>query len=227
LVYSGEPTKAALKNVVNIKCGSCTSVYPAALMSPEEKEGVKTIEVGSVVLATGFEDFEPKGIQKWGYGLDNVITQYQLARLLDPFGPTGGIVARPSDAKSPKKIVMVQCVGSRDPEYMPDCSKYCCMAAIKHAAVIKELKDPRADITILYSESEGSPLSVKESLACGIPVVANKVGDIPLIIKNGYNGYIIENDDIQELANAMKTIINNSDSMRLNCIQSITYSGRF
>jgi len=156
LVYSDGPTKAAMKNVVNSKCGSCTSVYPAALLSTEEETGEKTIEVGSVVLATGFKDFDPSGIPKWGYGLDNVITQYQLARLLDPFGPTGGVVARPSDAKTPKKIVMVQCVGSRDPEYMPDCSKYCCMAAIKHASVIKELRDPSTDITILYRDIRAS-----------------------------------------------------------------------
>ncbi len=156
IVYSDGPTKAALKSIVKSKCGSCTSVYPAALLSATEKAGDKTIEVGSVILATGFEDFDPRGIPKWGYGLDNVITQYQMARLLDPYGPTGGVVARPSDAKAPKKIVMVQCVGSRDPEYMPDCSKYCCMAAIKHASVIKQLRDPSAEITILYRDIRAS-----------------------------------------------------------------------
>lgn len=156
LVYSEGPSKAALKHIKNSKCGKCTSVYPAALLSPEEETGEKTIEVGSVILATGFEDFDPRGIPKWGYGLDNVITQYQLARLLDPFGPTAGSVVRPSDTKPPRKIVMVQCVGSRDPEYQSYCSKYCCMAAIKHASVIKELRDPSADITILYRDIRAS-----------------------------------------------------------------------
>ncbi len=156
LVYMGGPDKASLKNVVQSKCGTCTSVYPAALMSLDEEPGEKTLEVGSVILATGFEDFNPRGIPKWGYGLDNVITQHQLARLLDPFGPTGGVVARPSDARQPKKIVMVQCVGSRDREYQSYCSKYCCMAAVKHASVIKELRDPRADITILYRDIRAS-----------------------------------------------------------------------
>ncbi len=156
LVYSDGPTKASLKSVVESKCGHCTSVYPAALLSSEEEKGEKTLEVGSVVIATGFEDFDPRGIPKWGYGLDNVITQYQLARLLDPFGPTGGVVARPSDAKPPKKIVMVQCVGSRDPEYQSYCSKYCCMAAVKHASTIKKLRDPSADITVLYRDIRAS-----------------------------------------------------------------------
>lgn len=156
LVYSDGPTKAQLKQVAKSKCGNCTSVYPAALMNIAEEAGENTVEVGSVLLATGFEDFDPSGIPKWGYGLDNVITQYQLARLLDPFGPTGGAVARPSDAKAPQKIVMVQCVGSRDPEYQAYCSKYCCMAAIKHASVIKSIRDPSADITILYRDIRAS-----------------------------------------------------------------------
>jgi heterodisulfide reductase subunit A len=156
VVYSRGPSRASLLKVVESKCGSCTSIYPAALISSEEEPGENTILVGSVVLATGFEDFDPTGIPKWGYGLDNVITQYQLARMLDPFGPTGGVVARPSDAKQPKRIVMVQCVGSRDPEYQSYCSKYCCMAAIKHASVIKELRDPSTEITILYRDIRAS-----------------------------------------------------------------------
>lgn len=155
-IYSDGLTLAALKNVEKSKCGKCTSVYPATLLNPKEELGEKTIEVGSVILATGFEDFDPKSIPKWGYGLNNVITQYQMARLLDPFGPTGGVVARPSDAKIPRKIVMVQCVGSRDPEYQSYCSKYCCMAAIKHATVIKKLKSPQADISILYRDIRAS-----------------------------------------------------------------------
>ncbi len=156
LVYKGGATKESLQKVMDSKCGNCTSLFPGATLSTWEKTGEKTLEVGAVVLATGFEDFDPTGIPKWGYGLPNVITQYQLARLIDPLGPTGGIVARPSDAKAPKKIVMIQCVGSRDPEYQSYCSKYCCMAAIKHASVIKKLKDPDTEITVLYRDIRAS-----------------------------------------------------------------------
>ncbi len=156
LIYSSEPDKEALEAVKESKCGSCASLFPAALMGYEEKPGDKTIEVGSVILATGFKDFDPVGIPKWGYGLPDVITQYQLARLLDPIGPTGGRVMRPSDAGAPGRIVMVQCVGSRDPEYNRDCSKYCCMAAIKHATVIKKFKNPGAEITVLFRDIRAS-----------------------------------------------------------------------
>ncbi len=156
LVYRGGPTKASLQKVVESKCGNCTSLFPAATLNTWEDTGEKTLDVGAVILATGFEDFDPTGIPKWGYGLPNVITQYQLARMIDPLGPTGGVLARPSDAKVPKKIVMIQCVGSRDPEYQSYCSKYCCMAAIKHASVIKQLRNPEADITVLYRDIRAS-----------------------------------------------------------------------
>ncbi len=156
LVYKGDASKESLQKVVDSKCGNCTSLFPAATMGAWEEPGEKNLDIGAVVLATGFEDFDPKGIPKWGYGLPNVITQYQLARIIDPLGPTGGVLARPSDAKAPKKIVMIQCVGSRDQEYQSYCSKYCCMAAIKHAAVIKEHRDPDTEITVLYRDIRAS-----------------------------------------------------------------------
>ncbi len=77
------------------------------------------------------------------------------------------------------------------------------------------------DISVLYSNNEGSPLSIKESLACGIPVVANCVGDVPLVIKNGYNGYLVENESIKELASKMKLAIDKSPELYQNCIDSI------
>ena len=148
--------KEAVKTVTESKCGSCASVFPSGLLESLEEPGEYTVKVGTVVLATGFEDFDPTGVPKWGYGLPNVITQYQLARLIDPLGPTAGRVVRPSDAAEPKRIVMVQCVGSRDPEYSPDCSKYCCMAAIKHASVLKTHRLPGAEVTVLYRDIRAS-----------------------------------------------------------------------
>lgn len=78
-----------------------------------------------------------------------------------------------------------------------------------------------ADISVLYSGNEGSPLSVKESLACGIPVVANNVGDIPVVIRSGYNGYIVEEENIKELAKTMQLAVENSKSMKDQCVSSI------
>lgn len=78
-----------------------------------------------------------------------------------------------------------------------------------------------ANTSVLYSENEGSPLSVKESLACGIPVVANPVGDIPELIKNGINGYITENMSELELASKLDEAIELGDIKRVQCVNSI------
>ncbi len=78
-----------------------------------------------------------------------------------------------------------------------------------------------ADISVLYSNNEGSPLSIKESLACGVPVVANCVGDISLVIKNGYNGYLVEQESIKQLALKMELAVKNAPFIKQNCIDSI------
>ncbi len=78
-----------------------------------------------------------------------------------------------------------------------------------------------ADISVLYSNNEGSPLSIKESLACGIPVVANCVGDISIVVKNGYNGYLVEQESIDQLALKMEEAVNNASKLKQNCIDSV------
>lgn len=78
-----------------------------------------------------------------------------------------------------------------------------------------------SDISVLYSDNEGSPLAVKESLACGVPVVSNRVGDIPTIIENGYNGYLVDKESIEDLSLKMKIAIEKASDFRNNCINSI------
>lgn len=80
-----------------------------------------------------------------------------------------------------------------------------------------------ADVSILISGNEGSPLSVKESLACGIPVVANMVGDIGQLIHDSFNGYIIDEEDIVGIAERLIAAVNHSDSIKQNCIDTIQF----
>jgi len=133
-------------------CGKCVDVCPTkAIKLKDEVEEVE-LQVGTIIVATGYEEYDPSDIKEYGYGeYRNVITQLQLAKLLDHVGPTKGEVIRPSDRKRPKKLVMIQCVGSRDPERNPYCSKICCMIALKHALAIKE-RHPQVDVKIIHKD---------------------------------------------------------------------------
>jgi heterodisulfide reductase subunit A len=107
--------------------------------------------VGAIILATGFDPFDPKGKPEFGYGVyPNVLHGLELERLCSASGPTGGEIL--IQGKKPKEVVLVHCVGSRDKtvgnEY---CSRVCCMYTAKQAHLLRD-KIPDARITILYMD---------------------------------------------------------------------------
>lgn len=133
-------------------CRLCERVCPNQAINFKDEEKFKDFYVGSIIVATGVDNWDAHKHPKYGAQYPNVIDQFQLARYLDGEGPTAGILTKPSDRQKPKKIVMIQCVGSRDPEINPWCSRYCCMAAMKHAEEIKLHQGADIDITILYKD---------------------------------------------------------------------------
>jgi heterodisulfide reductase subunit A len=136
-----------------VGCGMCDNVCdPDAIEFDQEAETV-TLEVGTIILATGFKVFDAKRKEEYGYGEhENVLTAIEFERLINASGPTGGKLLRPSDGKEPKSIGFIQCVGSRDTTVgNPYCSRVCCMYAIKNARLYKE-KHPGADIYIFYMD---------------------------------------------------------------------------
>jgi heterodisulfide reductase subunit A len=131
-------------------CAKCVEVCPTDAIKLDQKSEQITLNVGSIIVATGFQEFDSSIIKEYHYGdYPDVITNLELARMIDDFGPTGGVIVRPSDRKPAKKIVMIQCVGSRDRRYNAYCSSICCMISLKHATLIKEAY-PDTDITICY-----------------------------------------------------------------------------
>lgn len=142
-----------------LQCGDCSDcrvceiACEARAVDHFQKDVLEDIEVGAVVVATGFKEFDPSGLH-YGYGkYPDVLTQLQFARMLDPVGPTDGEVLRVSNRKPAEKIVMVQCVGSRSGEQGIEgghryCSRVCCMAALKHAGLVKKYFNPDAEIYI-------------------------------------------------------------------------------
>ena len=110
------------------------------------------LDIGSIVVATGFDSFDPSAITEYGFGrYPNVITALELERINNSAGPTAGQIMRPSDGKFPNKVAFIQCVGSRDERYNLYCSGFCCMYTIKNALQWK-MTYPDSDITIFYMD---------------------------------------------------------------------------
>ncbi len=104
----------------------------------EQKDEVIEVEVGAVIVATGFHLFDPGVVYQYGYGrLDNVITSLEFERIVNSAGPTGGHI-KLKDGSEPQSIALIHCVGSRDEQYHEYCSRVCCMYSMKFAHLIKE-----------------------------------------------------------------------------------------
>ena len=164
-------------------CRVCEKVCPTAAINFEETPEMIELKVGAVIVATGFEEYDPSKKREYGYGLyRNVITQFQLARLLDIDGPTKGELLRPSDGKEPETILMIQCVGSRDEKANMYCSTVCCMYALKHAQIIKEMVLHDAEIYICYTDmrtpGKGFEEYYKQTRDLGITFIRGKPSEI-------------------------------------------------
>ena len=117
------------------KCKVCEIVCPTGAIRFDQEDQIMEVEVGAIVVATGFTVKQPDFFPEYGYGkYADVITGLQFERLASASGPTLGEIRRPSDGKIPEKIVFLACAGSRDPaKGIPYCSKICCMYIAKHA----------------------------------------------------------------------------------------------
>ncbi len=118
-------------------------------MSDEEIQ----IKVGSIVVATGLDPYDPREMDEYGYTrFENVITSLELERLINAGGPTKGELIRPKDRKHPQSIGFIQCVGSRSKRKGGQyCSNICCMNTIKNSLVLKE-HDPDMEIMVFYTD---------------------------------------------------------------------------
>ncbi len=123
-----------------IGCGLCERVCLAKAVNYEDGQIVEKIDVGSIILAPGYEVFDAHLRPEFGYGVyPNVLTSIEFERLLSATGPHRGHLLRPSDGTVPERIAFIQCVGSRDSNCGNDyCSSICCMYATKEAIIAKE-----------------------------------------------------------------------------------------
>lgn len=164
------------------ECQECVSACPADAIDLNMRDEELIVDVGSVIVSTGFELFEPRVKSAYGYGrLPNVITAMQMDRVLSPTRPYNHVV-RPSDGKAPDNVAYVLCVGSRDLTVNnPLCSRFCCMYTIKQAQLIMGAL-PLADITIYYIDirafGKGYDEFFEQAKAMGVYFVKGKVAKV-------------------------------------------------
>ncbi len=143
--------------MVCCECLECVKACGAGALTNEthcELGREEEVNVGSIVLTSGFKPYDPTPMDFYGYDkMPNVITSLQFERLLSASGPFEGHVVRPSDHKEPKKIAFFQCVGSREVNNCDNdyCSSVCCMYAIKEAVIAKE-HDKELDCSIFFMD---------------------------------------------------------------------------
>ncbi len=116
----------------------------------EEEERTLDLNVGSIIIATGWKPYDMAALSNLGGGkIKNCVSNMQLERLASPFGPTCGKIVRPSDGRVPQKVAFVQCAGSRDQNHLNYCSYICCMASLKQAQYFAE-QNPDVQVTVFY-----------------------------------------------------------------------------
>jgi heterodisulfide reductase subunit A-like polyferredoxin len=135
------------------ECRECEKACSAQAVDFNQKPEEITLNVSSIILATGLELYDPASISEYGYKrYKNVLLSLEFERLINASGPTRGELLRPSDNKYPLRIVFVQCVGSRTQQKgLPYCSSVCCMYATKEAILVRE-HNPRCEVYILYMD---------------------------------------------------------------------------
>ena len=127
-------------------CGACAGECPVEAIDFAQSPKRTTVHAGAILTATGCEPAPEKYFDYLGYGRDGVVTQVELAEMLDDWAAQASLGRMPVE-----ELVMIQCAGSRDQRHLPHCSRLCCMIALKHAIRLKALF-PAMKVTICYLE---------------------------------------------------------------------------
>jgi heterodisulfide reductase subunit A len=122
-------------------CEICAKVCEPNAINYEMKDEVVEIDVGQVLIATGFDLFDASAMTQYGYGrLDNVYSSLEFEAILNSTGPTGGKIVM-KNGREPRAVAIIHCIGSRDTNHHPYCSRVCCMYALKFAHLVRDRTD--------------------------------------------------------------------------------------
>ena len=139
-------------------CNKCVEACKYNAIDLNEKEKEISVEVKSIIWATGWEPYDPKKLEVLGFGkYPDVITNVMMERLSAINGPTQGQILRPSTKEKINNIAFIQCAGSRDIEHLEYCSSVCCMASLKQSKYVRE-QFPDAEIHFHYIDVRSNGL---------------------------------------------------------------------
>jgi heterodisulfide reductase subunit A2 len=179
-------------------CKVCATVCPKECINHEDIERIETIEAGTVILSTGFGDFDPTVVKPYGYGrLPNVVTAMEFERMNNAAGSTNGKILL-ENGQEPRAIAILHCVGSRDKNHHSYCSRVCCMYALKFAHLVKE--KTAAEVYQLYidlrSFGKGYEEFFQRILSEGVNVIRGKGAEVaPAESANGDGHLLVRCED--------------------------------
>ena len=169
-------------------CEKCIDACERNCIDFNDADREETFDVGTIVVATGVDVFDASEMPQYLYKkAPNVITSLEFERMINAGGPTRGTLIRPTDHKTPKSVVFVQCIGSRSSKTNPYCSSVCCMNTIKDSLLIKE-HWPETEIKVFYIDirafGKGFEDLFQRAKAEGVQFIRGLPGEI-IQLKNG------------------------------------------
>src|ERR1035437_865258 len=216
------------------KCGICAKVCEKGSINYKMEDEIIEREIGAVVIATGYDLWDPKPYEEYGVGrYKDIITSLEFERMVSASGPTNGVPVRPSDGKVPKNVVFIKCIGSRDEakgiEY---CSKICCMYTAKHAILLHhKIHDSHAYIFYMDIRAAGKGYEEFVKRAQVETAATYLRGRVSKIYKKGYK-LIVRGEDAQigqvveveaDLVVLATAVIPNKDNPDLARLLGVSY----
>ncbi|MFW9911179.1 MAG: FAD-dependent oxidoreductase [Candidatus Thorarchaeota archaeon] len=184
------PLVAAIDRDSCIGCGTCAAVCPNDCIFYDDEDKLYDLNVGSIIMATGVEEYKPLDYGEYGYGIfPNVVTSLEYDRQTHPTGPTDAHMVRPSDGREPERILFVNCVGSRDVReniegYSSHCNRVCCSFGCKLAQVTRmHYPEDHCEIIYTYMDMRTAGKALEEFLwdtqhNQGIKFIRGRVAEI-------------------------------------------------
>jgi len=219
------PLVAAIDRDSCIGCGTCAAVCPNDCIFYDDEDKLYDLNVGSIIMATGIEEYKPLDYGEYGYGIfPNVLTSLEYDRQTHPTGPTDAHMVRPSDGKEPEKILFVNCVGSRDVReniqgYSSHCNRVCCSFGCKLAQVTRmHYPEDHCEIIYTYMDMRTAGKALEEFLCDtehnhGIKFIRGRIAEISEDIDT-HDLFVKMEDtntgEIIELENISMVVLNSS-----------------